>query len=46
MKLQNFHVEVAEWAREGQREALLELRRIVFIEEQHVPEQRERQGVG
>jgi predicted GNAT family N-acyltransferase len=45
MKLQNFHVEVAEWSREGQREALLDLRRIVFIEEQHVPEQRERDGL-
>ncbi|MEO9078930.1 MAG: GNAT family N-acetyltransferase [Rhodanobacter sp.] len=45
MRLQNFHVEVAEWSREDQRAALLDLRRIVFIEEQHVPEQRERDGL-
>ncbi|HWU76821.1 MAG TPA: GNAT family N-acetyltransferase [Rhodanobacter sp.] len=45
MKLQNFHVEVAEWSRESQRAALLDLRRLVFIEEQHVPEQRERDGL-
>lgn len=42
MKLQNFHTEVADWSREEQRAALLDLRRIVFIEEQGVPEARER----
>lgn len=45
MKLQNFNVEVAEWSCEEQRTALLDLRRIVFIEEQRVPEQRERDGL-
>lgn len=45
MKLQNFHVEVADWSHEDQREALHELRRIVFIEELHVPEQRERDSL-
>ena len=45
MKLQNFHVEVAEWSREDQRTALLDLRGIVFIQEQGVPEQRERDGL-
>lgn len=45
MKLQNFHVEVAEWSREDQRTALLDLRGIVFIQEQGVPEARERDGL-
>ncbi|RAN81337.1 GNAT family N-acetyltransferase [Bacillus sp. SRB_336] len=45
MKLQNFHVEVAEWSREDQRTILLDLRGIVFIQEQGVPEQRERDGL-
>jgi len=45
MKLQNFHVEVADWSREDQRTALLDLRGIVFIQEQGVPEQRERDGL-
>ena len=45
MKLQNFHVEVAEWSREDQRTVLLDLRGIVFIQEQSVPEQRERDGL-
>jgi predicted GNAT family N-acyltransferase len=45
MKLQTFHVEVAEWSREDQRAALLDLRGIVFIQEQGVPEQRERDGL-
>jgi len=45
MKLQNFHVEIADWAREDQRGALLDLRDIVFIQEQGVPEQRERDGL-
>ena len=45
MKLQNFHVEVAEWSREDQRTVLLDLRGIVFIQEQGVPEQRERDGL-
>ncbi len=45
MKLQNFHVEIVEWSREDQRAALLDLRDIVFIQEQGVPEQRERDGL-
>jgi predicted GNAT family N-acyltransferase len=45
MKLQNFHVEIAEWSREDQRAALLDLRGTVFIQEQGVPEQRERDGL-
>jgi predicted GNAT family N-acyltransferase len=45
VKLQNFHVEIADWAREDQREALLGLRDTVFIKEQGVPEQRERDGL-
>jgi predicted GNAT family N-acyltransferase len=45
MKLQNFNVEIAEWSREDQRTALLDLRGIVFIQEQGVPEPRERDGL-
>ncbi|OOG41956.1 GNAT family N-acetyltransferase [Rhodanobacter sp. C05] len=45
MKLQNFHVEVAEWSREDQRTALLDLRYTVFVQEQGVPEARERDGL-
>jgi predicted GNAT family N-acyltransferase len=45
MKLQNFHVEIAEWSCEDQRTALLDLRDVVFIQEQGVPEQRERDGL-
>lgn len=44
MKLQNFQVEMVEWSREEQRDALLDLRDTVFIQEQHVPEERERDG--
>jgi predicted GNAT family N-acyltransferase len=45
MKLQDFHVEIADWSREDQRTALLDLRGTVFIQEQGVPEQRERDGL-
>jgi predicted GNAT family N-acyltransferase len=45
MKLQNFNVEIADWSREEQRTALLDLRDIVFIQEQGVPEPRERDGL-
>jgi len=45
MKLQNFHVEVADWSREDQRAALLDLRYTVFVQEQRVPEERERDGL-
>lgn len=45
MKLQNFHTEVADWNAEELRAALLDLRRIVFIEGQGVPEARERDGL-
>jgi predicted GNAT family N-acyltransferase len=45
MKLENFHVEVAEWSRERDREALQKIRQQVFVVEQHVPEARERDGL-
>jgi predicted GNAT family N-acyltransferase len=45
MKLQNFHVEMVEWSRDDQRAALLALRDTVFIQEQNVPEARERDGL-
>lgn len=45
MKLQDYHVEIADWSREDQRKALLDLRDTVFIQEQGVPEQRERDGL-
>ena len=45
MKLQNFHVEVADWSNEGQRQDLLDLRHTVFVQEQGVPETRERDGL-
>lgn len=45
MKLQDFHVEVADWSRDDQRTALLDLRGTVFIQEQGVPEPRERDGL-
>ncbi len=45
MKLQNFHVEMVDWSREDQRAALLELRQTVFVQEQGVPEERERDGL-
>lgn len=38
MKLQDFHVESADWARNQEREALREIRLEVFVGEQHVPE--------
>lgn len=45
MKLQDFHIEVADWSNGDQRNALLKLRETVFIREQGVPEQRERDGL-
>ncbi|WP_426689125.1 GNAT family N-acetyltransferase [Rhodanobacter ginsengiterrae] len=45
MKLQDFHIEVADWSNDEQRAALLDLRETVFIREQGVPEQRERDGL-
>ncbi len=45
MKLQNFHVEIADWSRDDQRAALLDVRDKVFIQEQGVPEQREHDGL-
>jgi predicted GNAT family N-acyltransferase len=45
MKLQNFHVEAVEWSRDDERTALLDLRHTVFIQEQGVPESRERDGL-
>ncbi|TAL83036.1 MAG: GNAT family N-acetyltransferase [Rhodanobacter sp.] len=44
MKLQTFHVASADWSRERDREALLDIRQRVFIDEQAVPESRERDG--
>ncbi|RAO75037.1 GNAT family N-acetyltransferase [Dyella jiangningensis] len=38
MKLQGFHVEHADWARAGDREALSAIRLEVFVREQAVPE--------
>lgn len=45
MKLQNFHVEAADWSSEDQRQELLDLRYSVFVQEQRVPETRERDGL-
>jgi predicted GNAT family N-acyltransferase len=45
MKLQDFQTEVADWSNPDQRAALLSLRETVFIHEQGVPEQRERDGL-
>jgi predicted GNAT family N-acyltransferase len=42
MKLQYFHVEAADWSRQAQRDALLALRHEVFVQEQGVPEELER----
>lgn len=45
MKLQNFHVDIAGWSRERDREALLGIRQQVFVVEQGVSESRERDGL-
>lgn len=45
LSLQHFQVDIAQWSREDQRAALLALRATVFIQEQGVPEQRERDGL-
>ena len=45
MKLQNFHVAMVDWVRDEQRAALRALRDTVFIQEQNVPEARERDGL-
>jgi predicted GNAT family N-acyltransferase len=45
MRLENFHVEIAEWSRERDREALQRIRQEVFVIEQLVPETRERDGL-
>ncbi|WP_158885044.1 GNAT family N-acetyltransferase [Rhodanobacter sp. L36] len=45
MKLENFHIEVAEWSRERDRDALRRIRQQVFVVEQNVPESRERDGL-
>ena len=45
MRLQDFSVEIAEWSRQRDRSALLEIRQQVFIVEQGVPEARERDGL-
>lgn len=45
MRLQNFQVAPADWSRESDRAALLEIRQQVFVVEQGVPESRERDGL-
>ncbi|MEO7067031.1 MAG: GNAT family N-acetyltransferase [Rhodanobacter sp.] len=45
MKLQDFHVEVADWSNQDQRGALLAIRDEVFIREQGVSEAREHDGL-
>ncbi|MDE2249528.1 MAG: GNAT family N-acetyltransferase [Xanthomonadaceae bacterium] len=45
MRLQHFHVAAVEWSRDDERTALLDLRHTVFIQEQGVPESRERDGL-
>ena len=45
MKLEHFSIEVADWSHERDRQALLDIRAQVFIVEQGVPEQRERDGL-
>lgn len=45
MKLQDFHVEIADWSRQGDREALQAIRQQVFVVGQNVPEARERDGL-
>jgi predicted GNAT family N-acyltransferase len=42
VKLEHFSIEVADWSHERDRQALLDIRAQVFIVEQGVPEQRER----
>ena len=45
MKLQDFHVEVADWANAEQQATLRELRHEVFVLGQNVPEAREQDGL-
>jgi predicted GNAT family N-acyltransferase len=45
MKLENFHVDMAEWSRDADRDALQRIRQQVFVVEQRVPETRERDGL-
>jgi predicted GNAT family N-acyltransferase len=45
VKLQNFQVDVADWSREHDHQALLGIRQQVFVVEQGVPESRERDGL-
>lgn len=45
MKLQDFHVEVANWANAEQQAALREVRHEVFVVGQNVPEAREQDGL-
>lgn len=45
MKIQDFHVEVADWTNAEQQAALRELRHEVFVLGQNVPEARERDGL-
>jgi predicted GNAT family N-acyltransferase len=45
MKLEYFHVEMADWSRDRDREALQRIRQQVFVVEQNVPEARERDGL-
>jgi predicted GNAT family N-acyltransferase len=45
VKLQHFDVDLADWSRERDREALAGIRQQVFVVEQGVPEARERDGL-
>ncbi len=45
MKIQDFHIEVADWANAEQQAALRELRHEVFVLGQNVPEAREQDGL-
>ncbi|HEY0197751.1 MAG TPA: GNAT family N-acetyltransferase [Rhodanobacter sp.] len=45
MKLEDFHIDIADWSRDRDREALQHIRQQVFVVEQHVPEARERDGI-
>ena len=45
MKLQNFHVSVADWSLAPDRSALMAIRQQVFVVEQAVPQARDRDGL-
>jgi predicted GNAT family N-acyltransferase len=45
MKLENFHAAIVDWNRDSDREALQSIRQQIFVLEQHVTEERERDGL-